>query len=186
MAGLATTFGPASSKINLHRGNGIPRPRDRPPKIAFRPETVSAETETQPQEPANCGLLGRLWEICRFERLRGGLGRSTSGEQRQRLTARCGRFGPIDAQKEFSTMPAPPSARHKKRSATARRARGDARGRREGRLMRSRHKPKPLLSPQGSWPEVQWRVFQQRLSPCHSGDSKCSNHLCPDCDHTQK
>jgi hypothetical protein len=23
-------------------------------------------------------------------------------------------------------------------------------------------------------------------SPCHSGDSKCSNHLCPDCDHTQK
>jgi hypothetical protein len=29
----------------LHRGNGIPRPRDKPPKIAFRPETVSAETE---------------------------------------------------------------------------------------------------------------------------------------------
>jgi hypothetical protein len=54
------------------RGNGIPRPRDRPPKIAFRPETVSAETETQPQEPAKCGLLGRLPEICRFERLRGG------------------------------------------------------------------------------------------------------------------
>ena len=36
----------SSSKINLHRGNGIPRPRDRPPKIAFRPKTVSAETET--------------------------------------------------------------------------------------------------------------------------------------------
>ena len=47
----------SSSKINLHRGNGIPRPRDRPPKIAFRPETVSPETEIQPQEPANCGLL---------------------------------------------------------------------------------------------------------------------------------
>jgi hypothetical protein len=35
---------------------------------------VSAETETRPQEPANCGLLGRLWEACRFERLRGGPG----------------------------------------------------------------------------------------------------------------
>ena len=45
---------------------------DRP---TFRPEMVSAETETQPQEPANCGLLGRLREICNFERLRGGLGR---------------------------------------------------------------------------------------------------------------
>ena len=30
--------------------------RDKPPKIAFRPETVSAETETQPQKPANRGL----------------------------------------------------------------------------------------------------------------------------------
>jgi hypothetical protein len=203
------------------------------------PETVSAETETQPRQRANGGLshhirislhprsicigetgflgpetdrpkspsgqkpsprrpkrsrnsppmagsLAVSGEICRFERLRGGLGRSISGEPRQRRTARYGRFGPIDAQKEFSTMPAPPSARHKKRSATARRARGDARGRREGRLMRSRHKPKPLLLPQGSWPEVQWRVLQQRLSPRHSGDSKCSNHLCPDCDHTQK
>src|SRR6476619_533779 len=48
----------------MHRGNRIPRPRDKPPKIAFRPETVSAETETQPQEPANCGLLGRLQEFC--------------------------------------------------------------------------------------------------------------------------
>jgi hypothetical protein len=84
------------------------------------PETVSAETETQPQQPANGGLLGRLGENRRFERLRGGPGRSTSGEQRQRLTARCGRFGPIDAQKEFSTMPAPPSARHKKKGARLR------------------------------------------------------------------
>jgi hypothetical protein len=76
-------------KINLHRGNGIPRPRDIPPKIAFRPETVSAETETQPQEPANCGLLGRLREICRFERLRGGPERTRTACQApsQRQTA---------------------------------------------------------------------------------------------------
>jgi hypothetical protein len=71
----------SSSKINLHRGNGIPRPRDRPPKIAFRPETVSAETETQPQEPANCGLFGRLREICRFEGLHGGPGRTRTLQQ---------------------------------------------------------------------------------------------------------
>jgi hypothetical protein len=58
----------SSSQVDLHRG-GIPPPRDRTPKIAFRPETVSAETETQPQKPANCGLLGRLREIFRFERL---------------------------------------------------------------------------------------------------------------------
>jgi hypothetical protein len=31
----------ALSKIDLHRGNGILRPRDKPPKMAFRPETVS-------------------------------------------------------------------------------------------------------------------------------------------------
>ena len=35
------------------------------------PETVSSETETQPQEPANRGLLGRLREISWFERVRG-------------------------------------------------------------------------------------------------------------------
>ena len=39
------------------RGNGIPRLRDKRPKIAFRPETVSAETETQPQKPAIAGFL---------------------------------------------------------------------------------------------------------------------------------
>ena len=33
---------------------------------------MSAETETQPQKPANCGLLGRLREISRLERVRGG------------------------------------------------------------------------------------------------------------------
>ena len=37
------------------------------PKLAFRPETVSAETKTQPQEPAICGLLGRLREISRLK-----------------------------------------------------------------------------------------------------------------------
>jgi hypothetical protein len=71
----------ASSKIDLHRGNRIPRPRDKPPKIAFRPETVCAETETQPQEPANCGLFGRLREISRFERVRGGPGRIRTSNQ---------------------------------------------------------------------------------------------------------
>jgi hypothetical protein len=76
----------SSSQINLHRGNGIPRPRDIPPKIAFRPELVSAETETQPLEPANCGLLGRLREICRFERLRGGPERTrTACQARSRI-----------------------------------------------------------------------------------------------------
>jgi hypothetical protein len=42
--------------------NGIPRPRDKPRKIAFRPGTVSAETETRPQMPAICRLPGRLRE----------------------------------------------------------------------------------------------------------------------------
>jgi hypothetical protein len=60
------------SKIDLHRGNDIPRPRDTTPKIALRPETVSTETQTQPQKPANCGLVGSLWEISRIGRLRGG------------------------------------------------------------------------------------------------------------------
>jgi hypothetical protein len=60
---------------------GIPRPRDKRPKIAFRPETVSAETETQPQKPANCGLLGRLREISRLERMRGGPGRIRTSNQ---------------------------------------------------------------------------------------------------------
>jgi hypothetical protein len=36
-----------------------------------------------------------------------GNGRSRSGKQRQRLTARCGRNWPIDPQAEFSTAPAP-------------------------------------------------------------------------------
>jgi hypothetical protein len=71
----------SSSKINLHRGNDIRRPRDKTPKIAFWPETVSAETETQPQKPANCGHLGRLREILRFERLRGGPRRIRTAKQ---------------------------------------------------------------------------------------------------------
>ena len=73
---------------HLHRGNGIPRPRDKPPKIAFRPETVSAETETQPQKPANCGLLGRLREISRFERVRGGPERTRTACQARSHTNR--------------------------------------------------------------------------------------------------
>src|SRR3954447_13625113 len=66
LASFPPFAGSSSSKIDLHRGNGIPRPRDKPPKIAFRPETVSAETETQPQEPAICGVPGRLREISRL------------------------------------------------------------------------------------------------------------------------
>jgi hypothetical protein len=65
----------------LHRGNGIPRPRDRPPKNRLRPETVSAETKTQPQKPANCGLLGRLREISRLGRMRGGPDRIRTSNQ---------------------------------------------------------------------------------------------------------
>jgi hypothetical protein len=78
---VATTSEQSSSKIDLHRGNGIPRPRDKRPKIAFRPETVFAETKAQTQKPAHCGLLGRLREICRFERLRGGPGRIRTSKQ---------------------------------------------------------------------------------------------------------
>ena len=36
---------------------------------------MSAETETPPQRPANCGLLGSHQEISRLERLRGGVER---------------------------------------------------------------------------------------------------------------
>src|SRR4051794_14930209 len=68
---VATTSGPSLHPRSICIGE-TPRPRDKPPKIAFRPETVSAETETQPQMPANCGLLGRLREISRLERMRGG------------------------------------------------------------------------------------------------------------------
>ena len=68
----SAAHGSVLSKIDLHRGNDIPRPRDKTPKIAFRPETVSAETKTQPQKPANCGLLGSLREISRLGRVRGG------------------------------------------------------------------------------------------------------------------
>ena len=42
---------------------------------------MSAETETQPQEPANCGLLGRFREISRFERVRGGAERTRTISQ---------------------------------------------------------------------------------------------------------
>jgi hypothetical protein len=40
--------------------------------ISSGQKTVSAETKAQPQEPAKCGLLGRLQEIFGFERLGGG------------------------------------------------------------------------------------------------------------------
>jgi hypothetical protein len=44
-------------------------------------ETVSAETQTQPQKPANCGLGGSLWEISRLGSLRGGPGRIRTSNQ---------------------------------------------------------------------------------------------------------
>ena len=50
---IRTSLHPRSICI---QGNRIPRPKDKPPKIAFRPETVSAETETQPQSPPIAGL----------------------------------------------------------------------------------------------------------------------------------
>ena len=62
-------------------GNGIPPPRDSWPKIASRPENVSAETETPTSKPANCGPLASLREIFRFERVRGGPGRTRTSNQ---------------------------------------------------------------------------------------------------------
>jgi hypothetical protein len=96
----------SSPNNDLHRGNGILPPRDRPPKIAVRPETVSAETETPVQEPANCGLLGRLREISRFERVRGGPGRTTSFPQNQPLNREC------DNQKPRRSLGSPRGVSH--------------------------------------------------------------------------
>ena len=67
---------------HLHRGNRIPPPREtNRSKIAFRPETVAAETETQPQKPANCRLLGHLRDMTRLGRMRGGPGRTRTRYQ---------------------------------------------------------------------------------------------------------
>jgi hypothetical protein len=55
-------------------GNGISPRRDRWPKIGSRPKNVSAETKTPTSKPANCGPLASLWEIHRFEKVRGGRG----------------------------------------------------------------------------------------------------------------
>jgi hypothetical protein len=59
-------------------GRDSPR-RDRWPKIGSGREKVSAETEPPTSKPANCGPLASLREIFRFERLRGGPGRSSTG-----------------------------------------------------------------------------------------------------------
>jgi hypothetical protein len=46
-------------------------------KTQNRMSTITAASgAAQPQKPANCGLLGRLPEISRLERMRGGAGRS--------------------------------------------------------------------------------------------------------------
>jgi hypothetical protein len=71
----------ASESPRSASGKRVYRLRDKPPKFAFRPETVSAETETQPQEPADCGPLASFREIFRFERLRGGPGRIRTSNQ---------------------------------------------------------------------------------------------------------
>ena len=49
-------------------------PKSRPIIIKVKRDSagLSAETKTQRQKPANCGLLGRLREISRLERMRGG------------------------------------------------------------------------------------------------------------------
>ena len=63
-------------------GNGIPPRRDRWPKIGSGREKVSAETVPPTSKPANCGPLASLREVFRFERLRGGLGRTRTSNQR--------------------------------------------------------------------------------------------------------
>jgi hypothetical protein len=62
-------------------GNGIPPHRDRWPKIGSGREKVSAETEPPTSKPANCGPLASLREISRFERVRGGAGRTRTSNQ---------------------------------------------------------------------------------------------------------
>ena len=79
---IGTSF---QHESDLHRGNGIPRPRDRPPEIAVAPEIVSAETDMPVQKPANGRLFGRRQEISRFERVRGGPGRRALTLQFQQL-----------------------------------------------------------------------------------------------------
>ena len=65
---LSPQPGSVLSKIDLHRGNNIPRPRDKTPKIAFRSET-SAETENAATKRAPiAGHFGNLREISRLGR----------------------------------------------------------------------------------------------------------------------
>jgi hypothetical protein len=51
-------------------------------KTQNRMSTITAASgAAQPQKPANCGLLGRLPEISRLERMRGGAGRTRTSNQ---------------------------------------------------------------------------------------------------------
>jgi hypothetical protein len=86
--------------------------RDNSAKTRRCPSLVSAETRSRAAEPANSRLFARRQEISANARMRGGPGRSSSGEQRQRLTARCGRFGPIDGKRNFRRCPHQPTPRH--------------------------------------------------------------------------
>jgi hypothetical protein len=57
--------------------------------------------------PANCGLLGRLWEISRLGRMRGGPGSCATVEAAQWLARRCGLLSLFEAKRLFSPRPAP-------------------------------------------------------------------------------
>ena len=69
-------------------------------------QTVSAETETQPQKPANCGLLGHLREISRFERVRGGAGRTRTSSQSVMSEPPAGREGEFFRPRLSTGLPA--------------------------------------------------------------------------------
>ena len=64
IAGLPVRQSPhsdqSSSSINLHRGNGISRPETDRPKSHSGQKRSPRRPTAQPQEPANCDLLGRL------------------------------------------------------------------------------------------------------------------------------
>jgi hypothetical protein len=59
----------------------ISQRRDRWPKIGSRQEKVSAGAKPPTSKPANCGPLASTQGNLRFERLRGGLGRTRTSNQ---------------------------------------------------------------------------------------------------------
>ena len=65
------------------QGNGDFKARDNSAKISSTPELVSAETTTPTAQPASSAPFGAKREIPKFERVRGGPGRSYIRPQRQ-------------------------------------------------------------------------------------------------------